>query len=542
MESMTKNLKKTAIIGIVLMALLICRLAYIQLVGGTELAEATRAQSLISLEGSNTRGIIYDRTGSALVADKKQYVYIIKEENFDYQTAKLLKETGAREVSSDNEGYYVYSSESYDKNMGKKLIEKYHAYILQASARYGEDQTAAHLIGYVNQRDSSGASGLELMFDEELSVLNRNIYAVADVKGNILPGRGLLITEDSTGDSYVKEGINTTVGKELQGAVEEIIEEEGKDCAVVVLDSRSGGIMAMACTPAFDPNDVSSYLEADGDQLINKATQGEYAPGSVFKIIVAAAALEKGVDESKTYTCTGETQVGGLSIGCETGGEEGHGSIDFETAFADSCNSFFIQLGQEIGSDAIIHMAEKFHLGEKTLKGYPQEKAGHLMTKAERQGAAIGNLSIGQGETLVTPIQIARMTNIIAAGGIDRGVHILMEDEVAEEQVISGNTAKTIGSMMEGTVKMGTARTLELTGQDDMPEAAVKTGTAEYVQDGEMATHGWITGYTPSEEPEYTITVFMEDGSSGGNGAGGVFEKIVAYLKESGSYSKPTLA
>ena len=545
MEQMTGSLRKICIVFMILILALICRLAYIQLAGGEELSEATRMQSLISLEGINTRGIIYDRNGAALVADKKRFIYIIKESNFDIQTGKLLKEMGAKQVSSDNKGYYVYSSEDYDKNKGKKLIREHQAYILQASARYSDDQTAVHLIGYVNKKDSSGAAGLELMYDDQLSVLNRHIYAVADVNGNILPGRGLLITSDEKKDSYVKEGIRTTVDKNLQQAVEGIIGREKDDCAVVVLDSKTGGIAAMACTPKFNPNNIDKYINGETDELLNKAAQGQYAPGSIFKIVVAAAALEENVDVNKSFVCNSSASVGNLKIGCETGGEAGHGAITFREAFADSCNSFFVQLGQEIGAEEILDMAEKFHLGEKALKKYPQQAKGHLMTEKESYGAAIGNLSIGQGELLVTPMQVARMTNIIASGGVDRGLHILMDDALkknTEEQVISKATADTVGEMMADVTKMGTGKSLQLTTEDGSPKTAIKTGTAEYGEKDERKTHGWITGYAPCDDPEYVVTVFVEGGESGSGTAGPVYKKILRYLEMSGSYTHPTLA
>lgn len=542
MEIMTKNLKRLGIIIAIILLVLACRIGYIQLVGGRELAAAVRQQSLISLEGSNRRGIIYDRNGEALVADKKQYIYIIRSEKFDDRAAKLLRRQGARRVKGDNTGYVVYSSESYNRAAGISLTEDYGAYILQASSRYSENQTAAHLIGYVNRRDSSGAAGLELMYDRQLSALDRRLYAVADVKGNILPGRGLIITTDGDEDSYVKSGIMTTVDKSLQKAVEAIIGEEDKDCAVTVLDSKSGGIAAMACTPGFNPNDIEAHMTSSGDELVNKVTQGEYSPGSVFKIVVAAAALEKGVSPEQTFNCSGSVSSGALDIGCETGGVAGHGSISFEDAFARSCNSFFVKLGQQVGADDIVDMAGKLKLGEKALSGYPQESPGHLMTSSERAGDAIGNLSIGQGETLVTPLQIARMTNIIASGGIEKGVHILMEDEPGNERVISADTAEAIGEMMKKTSVYGTAEALKLTDREGEAMAAVKTGTAEYSNEEVAGAHGWITGYTPCSSPEYVITVLVEDGGSGSASAGPVFEKIVEYLRDSGSYSRPALA
>lgn len=536
-----KRLRTIVIALSVMILALTLRLAYIQVLGHEDLSAATRAQSLIALEGSNTRGIIYDRYGQPLVADEKHYIYIIKNENFNENAEQLLRKMDAGIVSSNNEGHQVYSSHRYDKKVGRKLIEDNGAYILQASARYGDSQTAPHLIGYVNKKDSSGAAGLELMYDDRLSGLNRQVYAAADVKGNILPGRGLIIASDGNNDSYVTEGIRTTIDKELQEEVEEIIGEEDNNCAVVVLDTSTGGVAAMACTPTFDPNDVTEHIKKGKDELINKVTQGEYPPGSIFKIVVAAAALEDGVDPDKKYICKGHVSLDGMSIGCDTGGEDGHGEIGFSDAFAQSCNSFFIELGRDIGADKIVEMAEEMGLGNKVLDGYPQEAAGHMMDEKEYSGNGIGNLSIGQGEVLVTPIQIAAMTNIIAAGGLDKGVHLLMEEQGEEKQVLSKNTAATLQKMMELTTLEGTGNILK---KDENEEnlVAVKTGTAQYGDIKEGNTHGWITGFTPCEEPEYVITVIVEGGSSGAKAAGPVMRKIIEYLEESGSYSRPTLA
>lgn len=542
MEKMRRNLKCILAMTSVILLALVFRLAYIQIYGSDDLSAATRAQSMIALKGSNTRGMIYDRNGQSLVADSKNYIYIIKEDEFDVHAEKLLRKLSAEEVGSDNEGYRVYSSEHYNRSCGKSLIENNNAYILQASARYSDDQLAEHLIGYVNKEDNSGAAGLELMCDDQLSALNRRVYAVADVAGNILQGRGLIIASDEKDDSIITKGIRTTIDKEIQTAVENIIEAESSPCAAVVMDVKTGGILAMACTPEYDQENIQQYLTDGGDELVNKVTQGEYPPGSVFKIVTAAAALENGVNISSKYECSGSVKLGDIEIGCETGGEEGHGMIGFEEAFALSCNSFFVQLGMETGADNIISTAEKLGLGQKILEGFPQESSGHLMDAEQRYGTAIGNLSIGQGQTLTTPLQIAVMTNCIASGGINRDAHLLMSDEEKNRQVISENTAEAIGGMMKAASLYGTAASLDLKTDTGDVKAAVKTGSAEYGIFGENSSHGWITGYTPCDEPEFTITVFVENGGSGSLSAGPLFEKIIKYLEESGSYSRPTLA
>ena len=296
---MRANLKRIIIIAAVLMTLLSARLAYIQLAGHEELSAATREQSLISLQGSNTRGIIYDINGSPLVADSRRYIYIIKKENFSRKTEERLKNAGAERVNGDNGDYLVYSSENYRKKTGSELIKEDQAYILEASARYSDKQAAAHLIGYVNRSDQSGAAGLELMFDEQLSGLNRRLYAVADVKGSILPGRGLLITSDNYSDSSVKEGIRTTVDREIQEAVENIIEGQKKDCAVVILNARTGGVTAMACTPGFNPNDINEHLDGGDDELVNKATQENTRRGLYLKSWWPRQLLRRGLKRTE---------------------------------------------------------------------------------------------------------------------------------------------------------------------------------------------------------------------------------------------------
>lgn len=544
------RLKKVMAFIAALFLALTLRIGWIQTAGHDDLAAAVRSQSLISLEGGNTRGVLYDYSGKPLVADQLRFVYIIRKNQFDYQVGKVMKRLGASQVHGENEGYYVYSSEHYDKKLGKWLITEHQAYVLQASARYGSRQTAANLIGYINDQDASGACGLELMMDDELSLLNRHMYAAADVKGNLIPGRGLILAKDrQTSASAAKDngaaasgGVRTTLDKELQSSVEDILNQENRNCAVVVLRADDGGIAAMACTPTFDPNQIGKYLESGKDELVNKATQGAYAPGSVFKIVVAAAALESGVSAGQQFECRGSVSVGNLNIKCETGGETGHGIINMEEAFAHSCNSYFVQLGQKIGSDAIIETAQKFQLGKAVFEGYPQESRGHLMSREEWQGAAIGNLSIGQGETLVTPIQVARMTGIIASSGADHEISVRARHRDDSHQVISADTANQIRRMMERVTTEGTGAGLSMIDRNGSPKAAVKTGTVEYQDGGEVKTHAWITGYTPCREPEYIITVFVENGDSGSSSAGPIFRKIIEYLEKSGSYSAPTLA
>lgn len=525
----------SAALGVALFALM-GRLFYIQIIGHEALAQTAGTQQSIALEGANSRGLIYDRNGTPLVGNNQEYIFIIEERNFDGETMNALNQLQAEEIENKDSGYRVFASKQYNKEIGDRLIHNSSAYIIEAGRRYGENQKAAHILGYVNPKDQSGAAGLELMCDKELSLFQKRLSATADVKGKLIQGKGLVVSTSMDKDSYVKKGITTTLDAGVQGAAEKILRETEKDGAIVVLKSETGEIMAAASTPGFNPSEIETYMKGSGDELVNKVTQGEYPPGSVFKIVVAAAALEKGIEPSEVFHCAGYEVINGKKVKCQTGGEEGHGNITFEDAFAKSCNSAFIQLGQKVGAEEILDMAQRMGLGHKVLEGYPGEKAGNLMSLRQSAGAAIANLSIGQGETLVTPLQVAKMTNVIADGGYDPGVYLILEEEKQEEDrepILGEEITEKLRKMMTRTITHGSASALKA----DVSMAA-KTGSAESSMGGQNVVHGWITGFAPAEAPEYTITVFVEDGKSGSGSAGPLFEKMVQYLSDSKNFER----
>ncbi|MDF3003443.1 MAG: peptidoglycan glycosyltransferase, partial [Bacillota bacterium] len=278
-------------------------------------------------------------------------------------------------------------------------------------------------------------------------------------------------------------------------------------------------------------------LDSSNEEFRNKVTQSLYPPGSIFKIIVAAAALESGVvTEDSQFFCKGYEEINGIRINCSK--EEGHGEINLRDAFAKSCNSAFIQIGQMTGAESIIEMAKAFGIGEKAFQDYVEEKTGTLPGEYDIQGAGIGNLSIGQGKLLITPAQATRVTSIIAAGGIDHGLSLIRgttengkttyEKKRPSKRVLSKQTADFIAEMMVDTVNYGTANNLTGAGI----AIAGKTGSAEAASHGRMVVHGWFTGFFPVDDPEYVITVFVESGGSGRASAVPLFRQMAEYLNK----------
>jgi len=530
---MEKRWRVLVCIGILLFTALMGRLAYIQIAGHENLSAAAYVQQQIVLEGADARGTIYDRNGNPIAGQHQEYIYIIESDNFDGETMNALNEVDAEEIKGQKEGYRVFASEKYSKETAARLIRNSDAYIIEAGRRYCDAQPAVHMIGYVNQKDSSGASGIELMYNDELSQYNKTLAAPADVNGRMMRGTGLTVKTAADSDDFIKDGVVTTLDLGLQKKVEEILADCEQNGAVIVVKCDTGEIMASASTPVFDPRNVQEYVELNSGELINKVTQGEYPPGSVFKIVVAAAALNAGIDPEQMYYCSGSEEIDGISVKCSTGGSEGHGNISFADAFADSCNCAFIQMARETGAEDILDMAEKMGLSETVLDGYPEEKSGILMSEEDSAGSAIANLALGQGKTQVTPLQIAKMTNIVANGGLDPGVHLIVDEKEVNEaiRILNEETAGILQQMMERTVTDGTGRGFDLKAGISI---AAKTGSAQSTQGGVEVVHGWMTGYVPAEEPEYAITVFVEDGKSGRGSAGPLFADVAGYLNSSG--------
>ena len=277
--------------------------------------------------------------------------------------------------------------------------------------------------------------------------------------------------------------------------------------------------------------------------------------------MVAAAALESGgCAATRTFECTGEAAAGGLTVRCATAPPGGHGTINMYEAMAKSCNSYFVQLGELIGKDRILAMARNLGLGETVLQDYPEESEGNVPSDYETSDRDISNLSIGQGALLVTPLQINRLTAIIAKGGRNVEMTLFPEEKLTSSQIsvtntgddadsitpasfgngcvstdsgtqlISPETASELQTMMFSTAEYGTA-----SGPDWKTPVWAKTGTAEASLRGQPAKHCWLTGFcrVPASAAGsrcYVITVFVEDGISGSATALPIFEKIVDYL------------
>lgn len=481
------------------------------------------------------RGTIYDQNENALTNAEDCYYLLVDPRGFDPANLDALcryTETYGDTITNalQKEELFVLKSKLRPARMAG-------VYSFAGVRRYDTRQTAVHLLGYVNG-DHHGVSGLEKAFESVLldaGGKKKAVYTVDAAAGAMM---GLGVTLVGENGNY-KDGVITTLDKDLQIALEEAMKGHIAMGAAVILDAESGAIRAMASVPTFDAERVADYLQGQKGELVNRAITNQTV-GSVFKTVVAAAALEKDLGNF-TYQCTGAITVGGRELSCHN--RDGHGEMTLDEAFSASCNPYFIALGQLLGSEVILHTAQRFGFAD------PLEIAEGLVSPAGNlpQGTLttqeIANLSIGQGVLLATPLQIARLTAVAANGGylvqpylrqgeVVNGVRKERTEGEPREQIIETDIATRLWEMYVGAVESGT-------GAAAKPQSGGAGGKTSSAQTGRFVgtreiLNTYFAGFYPAETPKYVIAVFAQDGVSGSKTCAPVFKAVCDFIAQNG--------
>jgi penicillin-binding protein 2 len=402
-------------------------------------------------------------------------------------------------------------------------------FMLQRESRYGEKALAQHLIGYIQEEGKQGVVGLEAYYDQYLRQGEKtSLVAWTDAYGQLINGLGyqqLVQGEMGTNDLIL------TLDARMQYIVEDVLRNNGKSGAVVIVHVPTGEILALASSPNFSQDRVEDYLTNTDGCLMNRVFLG-YPPGSLFKIIVAAAALEEGLTSlDEEFFCAGYIEVGNQVYRCHQYNDGGHGQQTLAAAFAHSCNPVFISLAQRLGVERLLNYAIRFGLDSKLL-GLPEETAGYLPEEVPFLGD-LANIALGQGPVLVTPLQMAQVIQAVANQGILVPLRLIKQGpdndltgERRSRAVLSPETAQKMHGILVETVSSGTGTAASLLGWD----SGGKTGTAETGrnnQAGEAITHAWFAGFVPVEEPLLAAVVLVEEGGSGGSVAAPIYREIM---------------
>ncbi|MGH7950443.1 MAG: penicillin-binding transpeptidase domain-containing protein [Limisphaerales bacterium] len=455
--------------------------------------------------------------------------------------------------------------EQYSGGMGVDLD-------LQPVRVYPFGATASHVLGYV-QKDTSSIKGEDAFFNYRLpdyrgvigieGGFDAALHGHAGEEDVLVNNLGYRQTNNIPDAPEAGENVVLTIDLDIQRAAEESLEShQGADAraAIVVMDVRSGDILAMVSSPAIDPNYFTGNLPSDEWQKesallndpklkpqINRATYGNYAPGSIFKPIVGLAALKTGLDpdalvDNPGYVYVGQRHITDLAP---------PGQYDLRRAIAYSCNTYFITVGLRAGITNIVRMAEKFHFGEKTDLPTRQESPGIFpsLKKVESPGWYIGNsanICIGQGQMAVTPIQMAVAYSAIANGGkvfwprlveriepqnTDSGEAptVFPEGVVRDELGVPSRFFEILHKAMLAETEEGTGQSAQVSGL----QICGKTGTAQVMnsRNQEIDRTTWFASFAPYENPRYAVVVMMQGRSLWGRDcapiAHDIYEKLL---------------
>ena len=394
--------------------------------------------------------------------------------------------------------------------------------------------------GQVLWPETEGREGLELTFNSMLTGRHGKFKVTFDRDGRKTSER--IVEPPVPGYNVV-----TTLDLRLQGMAEKALAAKAKRGAIVIVDPNNGDVLAMASWPTFDPNDFIPFistarfkaLQDDPDiPLLPRAYRSAYPPGSTFKVAVAMAAFESGtITPRDEYECVPAMDVGNTTF--HNWKKTDRGSLDFVRALTESCDTWFYQVGIKTGAAPIIEWAAKLGFGAKCGIPLRAESDGRLpndeymkATHGRRiLGGDIANLSIGQGDVLVTPLQMAQSMAIVANGGTFYQTRLVEQVQTVGNEIVTAYSVRAKKTINASSVTMEQVRTAMVDAVNapagtahqaslDKVSVAGKTGTAQWGPKEKERTAAWFAGFVPAEKPQYAFAALYE-GDVGSKAHGG---------------------
>jgi len=549
------------------------RLGQLQILEGEKYKSVSEAQAIKRVRVEPFRGNIFDRNNEIVVHNEASFSVTLTPATFNPLTMPLLTsilEMDSTEIYSAVKKYISYSRFNPIKIYRDadfkviSLIEEYSDelpgidVVVEPKRLYEFNGNMAHLLGYTREisrsqldkapyyypGDMVGQAGIERTFETDL----RGREGIQYISVNKF-GQRVASFNDGVNDVPSKNGFDLHIGidKKLQALAEKLL--DGKRGAVVGINPNDGSILILASKPDYDPRDFSGkippglYTKLSNDEsspLLHRAIMSQYPPGSTWKMLIAMAALQEGIiDEHTIINCNGGIQSGNKFRKCHGA----HGATNVRKAIQTSCNVFFYTLGARLGIEKFEKYGKMFGFGMKSGIDLPQENSGLLPTKSwleSRLGKGsvsegrLINYGIGQGEILVTPLQMAAYVAAIANEGTYNQPHIVksIKNNItnrnepmnyrSEKLPINQSIFKLVKDGMFDVVNVagGTASAAKLL---DI-EVCGKTGTA---QNSQGQDHSWFVSFAPRINPQIALCVFVENAGYGGAVAAPISQKIL---------------
>jgi penicillin-binding protein 2 len=532
------------------------------------LAENNRSR-LVTLAAP--RGALLDREGQVLVGNRPSFNVVLVPENADDRLVARLsatldvREAAIRErlvrrqpyrpvvVKTDATLADVAALEARRLELPEVTVEvvPLRSYPLASAAAHALGRVGEITAGQLPLAEFRGLAPGSLVGQAGLeSRYNKDLMGKDGFRRVIVNSRGLEVAEAERQAPEDGPSLTLSIDASLQAAMERSF--EGRAGSAVALDPRTGEILAMASTPAYDPNafttgiDASLWASLASDPLtplMNRVIQGTYSPGSTFKIIASTAALEEGViTPATTFYCPGYLAVYNTVFHCT----HSHGVMDLRRAIANSCNVYFYQVGIRLEIARLAKWAKLMGLGIPTGIDLPYESSGLMPTsewkmrvfKTPWYAGETVSVAIGQGQVSATPLQMARVVAVIANGG-----H-LVNPRLAKAAAGGGRAPvplgihpETIAAVKEGmraVVAEGTGwrarlQAVEVCGKTGSAQVVAKSRLEKSPDTHELLPHGWFLAFAPADDPTIALAVLVEHGRSGGESAAPVARQILAH-------------
>ena len=523
----------------------IARAAWLQGAQHDRLAAMAVTQHRETIEIPAGRGTIYDRTGEPLaIGEQATTVYADPRNIVDPQRAAIV---AAKALGLDANALYpelkdrtkgfVYVARKADPTKAEALSKREIpglGFYPEELRTYPQGAVASHVLGFAGT-DNHGLDGLERSLDKTLSGRPGFETIVKDPFGRAID----VVTSRP---ERAGKNVTLTIDHQIQSNAEQILAQtvrsyRARGGAAIVMDPRTGAILAMANYPTFNSNDFST---ASPDARRNRAVTDAYEPGSTFKIVTASAALEQKLVKPNDWI---DTNPGVIRFGARVIDEDKHhnyGVLTFTDVLVRSSNVGAIKIGLRVGAQRLGLYARRFGFGRPTSPDFPSESPGILWDPARQTESALASMSMGY-QVGVTPLQMASAVSSVANGGElvqPRVIRAVIRDGVRKPvprkvlgRTVDAATAAEVTSIMEAVIERGTGQTAQIDGYT----VAGKTGTAQKVENGRYSNTDYnvsFVGFVPSRKPAFTIVVVVDSPHRvppyGATVAAPIFQRIAA--------------
>lgn len=560
--SLRKRASYVFIAFFVLFCILAVYILKINIIDGEKLRTGAIEQQTRDYQVSSARGTIYDRNKKALAISSTAETISVNPK--EIEAAKYSIDELAQKLSE----ILTLDFETVKKKLTKSALDvelkaKVEPEVadqvraLNLKGIYFKEDTkryypfgsfASHVLGYVG-KDNQGLGGIEMVYDDELSGVPGRVVTLKNAHGTDMPFQEERHIDSENGLNVVltiDETIQHFAEKHLEGVYNDADAKEGAAC--IVMDVKTGEILAMATMPNFDlnsPNEItdadtlkylesikqdSNYTDDDYNKAVaaarnkmwrNKAVVDSYEPGSCFKILTMSMALEEGVVTPEDhFFCSGKKVVEDREIHCAE--RSGHGAQTFRDGVKNSCNPVFIEVGQRVGIDMFKKYYKAFGFRDKTGFDLPGEASGVFYTDEMFNIVELATASFGQGPK-ITPLQLISAVSAVANGGTLMKPHLVKQftdengtivktvEPTVVRQVVSEETSKTVCELLENAVTNGSGQNAYIKGY----RVAGKTGTSEKLPRGSRKYTASFVGFAPANDPKVACLVVVDEPAGG---------------------------